>query len=209
MSEESPSGSPFRTASAKGRESTLPLGREAAKGELEGDSSRRLFFALCPDETIRQTIRQTTARAVRGAGGRAVRAENWHLTLAFLGAQPVSILPALRDAAAQLEPPKGTLTLDRLGHFRRTLVLWIGPRQTPQTLRDFVAALWEALEPLAIKRERRAFTAHLTLARKVKVAPLGCVQPVIWPYAGFSLVESVTESRGARYKLLADWAAVK
>ncbi|MDN5865175.1 MAG: RNA 2',3'-cyclic phosphodiesterase [Gammaproteobacteria bacterium] len=204
---------PLGREAAQASQHTLPLGREAAKGEPEGVSSgnkrRRLFFALWPDEETRHAIYRATGESVRRVGGRPVPAENWHLTLAFLGSRPESLLPALCDAAGQLEPPGGTLGLERLGHFARARVLWLGPRDTPHDLRHFVDGLWNAIEPLGIERERRAFAAHLTLARKIHRLPCVAVEPVVWRYAGFSLVESVTDPRGARYEVLQNWPAVK
>lgn len=176
---------------------------------MENERRRRLFFALWPDAPTRGAIRRATALAVRRGGGRPVAAEKWHVTLAFLGSQPESKLAAVCAAAAAVEPPRGALNLARLGHFSRARVLWLGPRETPRALRRFVTALWEVLEPLGIARERRAFNAHLTLARKVKRPQSACVEPVVWHYAGFSLVESVTDCRGARYTILSEWACVK
>lgn len=212
--ERSPSISPFPAVAGKGEGSnTPPFGCEASKGESEGDPSsarrRRLFFALWPDAATRKAIREATKGAVRQAGGRAVPVDNLHLTLAFLGAQPESRLVPIRAAAEALEPPRGELELARLGRFKGAGVLWLGPDRTSSELRAFVGALREALEPLGVARERRAFTAHLTLARKARRSPSFSPRPVVWRYAGFALVESITDPRGARYKILDEWPAVK
>ncbi|MGH8427910.1 MAG: RNA 2',3'-cyclic phosphodiesterase [Gammaproteobacteria bacterium] len=165
----------------------------------------RLFFALWPDAVTRAAIHRATHAVVRHAGGRPVRAENYHLTLAFLGEQPAALLPSIIEAGASLAARTGELRLLRLGYFERTRVLWLGPENTPNPLRLHVRRLWQALAPLGIARERRPFAAHLTLARKVNRAPVVAVRPVSWRYVGFALVESVTQSQGARYRLIAKW----
>ncbi len=135
-------------------------------------------------------------------------AENYHLTLAFLGEQPAALLPAIIEAGASLEVPTGEMRLSCLGYFERARVLWLGPENTPNPLRLHVRRLWQALAPLGIARERRPFAAHLTLARKVNRAPSVAVRPVRWRYAGFALVESVTQVQGARYRVIAGWPLV-
>jgi len=170
-----------------------------------GQGICRLFFALWPDPATRRAIHRATVDAMRQAGGRAVPIENYHLTLAFLGSQPDALLPAIRKAGSRVSPPAGELSLERLGYFAHPRVLWLGPERTPAGLRSFVRVLWDTLEPLGIARERRAFAAHLTLARKVRGPPEARIRPVAWCYTGFALIESVTDPRGARYQVIAEW----
>ncbi len=70
-----------------------------------------------------------------------------------------------------------------------------------------VRTLWESLAGLDIGQERRAFAAHLTLARKVDRAPEVPVRAVIWRYGGFALIESVPAAQGPRYQVVARWSA--
>lgn len=172
---------------------------------MTNERTRRLFFALWPDRETRTAIRRATKEAVCRAGGRAVAPENYHLTLAFLGAQHESLLSAILETAAGIPPPCGKLELSRLGHFARARVLWFGPERTPPPLRRAARVLWDALTPLGIARERRAFAAHLTLARKVNRLPEAAVHPVAWRYAGFVLAESVTGAHGAHYTVVGEW----
>lgn len=174
---------------------------------MKDEDSRRLFFALWPDAHTRLAIRRATREAVRHAGGRPVLPANYHLTLAFLGEQPAALLPAIRAAAADCVPPKGELRLERIGYFARARVLWLGPSRTPPALRSAARTLWEALAPLGLRSERRAFAAHLTLARKAGRMPEVSIRPVGWRYTGFVLVESETASSGARYRVLDEWPA--
>jgi len=51
-------------------------------------ATRRLFFALWPDEATREQLAHITRKAVRGSGGRPIPVENLHSTLVFLGSVP-------------------------------------------------------------------------------------------------------------------------
>ena len=58
----------------------------------EAAPALRLFFALWPPEDLQAKL---AAWANKAAGkGRAMRRENIHLTLAFLGATDAALLPA-------------------------------------------------------------------------------------------------------------------
>src|SRR5579883_616458 len=64
-----------------------------------GAPTRRLFFALWPDEAMREAMVQAIREPVRASGGRPVHAGNLHVTLAFLGAVPERRLTELAEAA--------------------------------------------------------------------------------------------------------------
>ena len=92
---------------------------------------RRLFFALWPDEATREALRRATRTVLRHCGGKPVRPENFHITLAFLGNVPDEQLDAVLGAASGISLEPLTLTLDRFGYFPVPQVLWLGPAQTP------------------------------------------------------------------------------
>jgi 2'-5' RNA ligase len=167
---------------------------------------RRIFFALWPDEATRAALRRATRALQRHCGGKPVAPEGFHLTLAFLGNVPEERCAALVAAAAGLELPPLTLTLDRIGYFQEAQVLWIGPSVDPEPLRDFVARLWRALDAADVPADIRPFHPHVTIARKV-AAPrgLGPPRPVSWPLTGFTLLESETRPQGAQYRPVAEF----
>src|SRR5947199_233573 len=74
----------------------------------------RLFFALWPDAATRTIIGELARQVAAESHGRAVASDNIHVTLAFLGTQPVASVPELRSlAAARLEDPGMTMRYTR------------------------------------------------------------------------------------------------
>jgi 2'-5' RNA ligase len=97
--------------------------------------------------------------------------DNLHLTLSFLGEvsedRLAPISGALREAASSVAGPIAT-RLDGSGAFpthRRARVVWVGLDDPAGRIARAAAAVAGALEPLGFPKEKRAWTAHLTIAR--------------------------------------------
>jgi 2'-5' RNA ligase len=97
--------------------------------------------------------------------------DNLHLTFAFLGEVAQErlgeIAGALRDAVAKVAGPIGT-ALEGSGAFpspRRARVVWVGLADPDERIAGAAGKVASALEPLGFPKEKRAWTAHLTLAR--------------------------------------------
>jgi 2'-5' RNA ligase len=166
--------------------------------------TRRLFFALWPDEGVRARL-----EALRDGFslGRPIAGRNLHLTLAFLGELDEAAQRCVLEAAARLTPQPFTLCLDEMGWFRRPQVLWVGASQTPAPLAGLVARLNEGLQACGFPPETRPYSAHVTLARKVHRGPpkAQAIPPVEWRVEEFVLVESILGQRGAEYQPLRRW----
>jgi 2'-5' RNA ligase len=166
---------------------------------------QRLFFALWPDAATRQALAKA-ARELLGRRIKQVPAENLHITLAFAGPVTAPVRDCLETAAAGICTSPFELQIDHVGHWPRPRILWAGPTHTPPALWALVEALNQAFESCGLQRETRPFQAHVTLARKVGGAPsLAGMAPVAWSIGDFSLVESVTDARGASYRRLVTW----
>jgi 2'-5' RNA ligase len=57
-----------------------------------------------------------------------------------------------------------------------------------------------------IEIDKRAYLAHVTLARKVRKKTVLDFEPVIWRADSFCLVESITDSDGPHYYVTQTWA---
>ncbi|MBK8964680.1 MAG: RNA 2',3'-cyclic phosphodiesterase [Candidatus Competibacteraceae bacterium] len=167
--------------------------------------TRRLFLALWPEDTVRRDI---AALATEVAGRRRIRDANLHLTLVFLGATDAARHAAYEAALADVRIPALELRLDHYGYWPRPRILWLGSSQTPPELYELVADLSRLLRDCGFTPERRAFQAHITLARKFPgPAPARPpVTPVCWPVREIALVESLPEETVSQYRVLRRWS---
>ncbi len=164
---------------------------------------RRVFFAIWPSEAIRRELLRASRTAVRRSGGRATPPGNLHVTLAFLGPLTEADLTTVMQVPP-LPSPEFTIRLDKLGHWSRSRILWLGASRTPAGLVQLERSLWDALVAVGFRRERRPYSPHVTLARKAKSVEMD-VNPVEWPVSGFALVESRPGARHSMYEVLRSW----
>lgn len=83
-------------------------------------------------------------------------------------------------------------------------MIWLGLSEQPEPLLDLVTRLRRCVSGCGIETEDRAFTGHITLARKVDHFNNEGVltEPVSWLANEITLVESRTCPTGAEYKIL-------
>lgn len=168
-----------------------------------GTRRRRIFFALWPDDAARGAIERASRGAVRLSRGRPVAKRNLHVTVAFLG----MVEPDALERAAAVPPidvGPFELELDRLGHFEKSRVLWLAPRNAPPELAVLEQRLWDGLEAAGFEREPRIYLPHVTLARRARPVD-ETVDPVRWRVERLTLVESLPLQRGVHYEPLRDW----
>jgi 2'-5' RNA ligase len=166
----------------------------------------RVFFALVPPPSLQQTLADLARDVARRAHGRPVPAENIHLTLAFIGAWPISRLPLLLGRGTRRAGEATHVTLDTLGGFRRAGIAWIGASAPPAPLIELANALGAALSAAGVAVDERTFHPHLTLARKCH-GPYAhdAVGPYSWDVDAIALMRSETHAEGARYTMLRRW----
>lgn len=130
----------------------------------------RLFFALDLPEALKAELAefQGIGRA-HGLPATWQQAGNLHLTLAFLGEQPESQLPALRDIGGRIAGrcPWFPLSTAGLGGFPRpsqARVLFLGLEANAR-LTALADELQRDLADRGFVLDRKPFAAHLTLAR--------------------------------------------
>lgn len=167
----------------------------------------RLFFALWPDDATRERLAGWGQTIQRASGGRAMRPQTLHLTLAFLGATPAAALPAVTSAAGRVAPRHFTLRIDEPGYWRHNQIAWGGVRAPPPELDALVADLRAALGAARLTFDPKPFVAHLTLVRKARPGfRMPALDAIAWPVRDFALIRSVTGPDGSAYEVVQRWA---
>ena len=179
---------------------------------LEPVSHNRLFFAAQPSAKSRQQL-QEVVDGYRGHHDhhqlRWLPAENWHLTLRFLGEVTVEQQAGLIAGLAgclpdNLQPGLGGF---RLGGFPDTkkpvvVALELQPEPGWQVL---VRSLEKLALALDFKPDSRGFRPHITVARLRKRQPVTCpwMSKELWvQFEDLVLYRSHLGPDGARYKAL-------
>jgi RNA 2',3'-cyclic 3'-phosphodiesterase len=177
-------------------------------------TKRRLFFALWPDDVQRRELVRVTQDTVKSANGHPVPVENYHLTLAFLGAVADDAMASVRTAAENVsaaclsnsESAVLEVTLDQINFWHKPQILCAtASRESPLAI-ELAETLKRHLINAGFAPDLKTFRAHVTLARKVarvKVAPH--VESVRIAFRDFSLVESRSGPAGSIYSVIDSW----
>lgn len=184
-----------------------PDGRPNGPGRPE---QARVFFALWPDDKVRAALHRAALDGARRFGGRSMRPETLHLTLAFIGDVALDRLPALHDVAAGLDCAAFGMTLDCLGFWEHNRIMWAGSRQAVGGLSSLAARLAETLQAAGWStgvKAGRPFAPHVTLVRNigVKRPDLPALPAVEWGCESFVLMRSRLAAGGSAYETLGRW----
>lgn len=157
--------------------------------------AERLFLALWPDPAQRARVQQAADAWTWAPAARRTRTERLHVTLHFLGAVPVTQLPALR--ALDLRWDGCVLQLDEATVWPGGIAV-LEATQVPEALQALHAGLGQRLRELGIAVEERRYRPHVTLARKAAGSrPPAQRQPLAWPAGpAYELVRSLPGGRG-------------
>ena len=181
---------------------------------MSGAPTRRLFFALWPDDEQRTALTHAAARIVRHCGGRPVPGENLHVTLCFLGSVPDPRLAELGEIARRAAAafPGDALpiavSLETLEHWAKAQVLTVlerkdkaqGSASGAPALARFLSTETAAA---GFSPDLKPFRVHVTVARKVARPPRpGVIREVQWSFDAFALIESRTLPEGPVYSVV-------
>lgn len=122
----------------------------------------RLFVALSVPETVSDAL----CRLQNGLEGARWRpAENFHLTLTFIGETDRHGMTDAIEALSGIEAPGFQLRLSGLGSFgeRKPRAVWAGAEHSSALL-HLQSKVETALRRKGFELERRKFTPHVTLA---------------------------------------------
>lgn len=160
----------------------------------------RLFVALWPDEATRAALAAAAEGWSWPSQARRYAAEDWHVTLHFLGPVAPERLPELTQALALPWTPLAW-TLDQARLWPRGLAVLVSPRPAPP-LAALHRRLGRALRALGLTVSSRPWQPHVTLARHAAAAqPAVPPAPIRWPVESFVLVHS-TGQTSPRYRIL-------
>jgi len=137
--------------------------------------------------------------------------DSLHLTLAFLGEQPLSSLPVLLQAGQRVAARAAwpfSFNLDQGGYWPAQGILWLGCSRPPAVLPTLAADLVSELAAVGLVLEDRPYVPHVTLVRGARSAittPWHPADVPAWTAKNFRLLRSRRDAVGARYETLGCW----
>lgn len=167
------------------------------------EPSLRLFYALTLPRDISTPLAET--QSLLKGNWRAVRADQMHVTLAYLPAVPPERLGDLRKLGADLtlNVPTLDVRLRGTGYFPNegSPRVWF-VKVEAEGLAELAAQLREGIAALGLATDEQPFKAHITLARKKGPAPR--VPPKTfdlgWQASSAVLARSILRKTGPLYQ---------
>lgn len=185
---------------------------EGAGAEVDPQPRVRAFFGLpvpAPQRAALGAFLTTSAEAAPRF--RWTPANNLHLTVRFIGNVDRGLVEGIADRLSDLGLTEFDVELGDLGMFKRgrlVRVVWQGLRSGAEPLTALAGRVDAECEAAGLAAEKRAFQAHLTLARArardgAELPPLPA-PPVVRPWRASELVlyASRLSKTGAVYEPL-------
>ncbi len=171
----------------------------------------RLFFALFPDDDVRERCRRVAAdvEAGRAFRGRRNDPSRYHATLNFLGdhaALRQGLIDDALGAAASIRAAPFVWTLDHVTGFPgANPPCVLRGRETPVALGQLWRDMKDALARKGLRTLGNQFTPHVTLGYDHGMVrePTG-IAPIAWHVDGFALVHSIVGRH--EYRILGNWS---
>jgi 2'-5' RNA ligase len=169
----------------------------------------RLFVGIALPEDIRFQLSLLCSGLPKV---RWVPAENFHISLRFIGEADGGAMQDIDASLAGVRAPRFALALAGVGHFgngSHLRVIWAGIEKSPalQHLRDKVES---AVVRAGLPPEGQKFSAHVTLARAKSAPPLAKLQDYLarnnlfrtpaFDVTHFTLYQSFTGGEGSVYR---------
>jgi 2'-5' RNA ligase len=184
---------------------------EAAHAQEVG-SRVRAFFGLPLPEAQRAALADFINRCAESAPGfRWTPGSNLHLTIRFIGQADLAVVEGIADRLGAASLPAFDVELDELGSFRRgglVKVVWQGLASGSEAVVELARRVDVECAAAGFPSEKRAFQAHLTLARarSREGAPLPTLptppRPGSWRANELVLYQSRLGRAGAVYEPL-------
>jgi 2'-5' RNA ligase len=166
---------------------------------------KRLFFALWPSDAARQKIIQFTD-LLTDPRLKKVATKNLHVTLVFLGLMDDAQQQKVIEAADDLSTSPIEMQFDQLTLWQQKRgILSLTSSSQPEPLLSLVKQLQNKVTEQGIELDKRAYTAHITLARNLKTLPELKVEAIPWYSNEFVLVHSLSTDHGVHYQVIKSW----
>lgn len=134
----------------------------------------RLFIAVNFPPEIKQKFMNCITDLKKESKGHFTKPGNLHMTLVFIGEteRTAEIIEAMNEAAAAVKSEQLRLELRALGRFKRPgeSLVWVGGES--DSLEEIQLLTASALEKRGFNIERKKWTPHVTLGRRVKFVRL-------------------------------------
>jgi len=173
----------------------------------------RVFIAIDIEDDIRQAIYDHTREVFKGIGHiRVVPPENLHITLKFIGdvdEEKMARITRITGESAANHKDFEYLMENRMGAFpgiEKAEIAFIGLREGAGKVKEVFNSLEQGLAEEGIKKEKRSFIPHITVARIKR--PFNIEEAASVPF-GFrmesmavgsvTVYESILSRHGAKY----------
>lgn len=131
----------------------------------------RLFVAAAISDGVREKVMDMVQilKPIR-ADVKWVEKENLHLTIKFLDEHPASRIPVIEEGLTEAVTGFRAFRAEFRGtgvfpNKKNPTVFWVGLEKGRDELKALARRVEEALEKRGFPREKREYTAHLTVAR--------------------------------------------
>ncbi len=156
-------------------------------------STKRLFFALWPDDRQRDSLRNAISPVAKLVEGSAVYRGNWHVTLAFVGDVEERLVPELQEAARGILFEPFRMRFDRCEFWPRPRVAVLAAQTVPPACEYLVDSLNLVLKDLGIAVDERRYRPHITVVQRARpFETQRLAQAAVVEWQGFELVESAS-----------------
>ena len=167
---------------------------------MQQKNTVRLFFALWPDQTVREKILSCSQAIIRKQSGRQVADYNLHMTLHFIGNTNIDNMQCLDEQASKVSSCSFKLLIDEVGYFRKPGIIWLGCHSIPKALSLLHANLATQLRNCDYEPDKRVYRPHISLFRKASLAGKTIIDsPFSWQPDSFSLIQSSQDKNGVKY----------
>lgn len=174
---------------------------------MQDQEKVRVFFALWPSPDVREQLHSMARQCQRRHGGRVMHADTLHMTMLFVGEIQVSAIQTLIQQVDATDIPPFSFMLQEIRCWKHNRIAYAAPSRENTALMALSERLKRAAQTAGVEFDRRPFTPHVTLVRKLERPfenmPLAIME---WQVSEFALVASEANAQGARYRNLHVWS---